>query len=139
MSSAEPDVPVRFRPLPLLANPHLQTVFGFIWRGRPFRHPTRRVHLHLPDGDRIVLHDSIPEGWAEGQPAALLIHGMGGNSQSGYVQRAAARLIRRGVRVVRIDLRGTGAGFGLAEKFYHGGRSEDIRAALGEMHRWAPS
>lgn len=129
----------RFRPLPLLANPHLQTVVGFLWRGERFRHPTRQVQFRLPDGDRLVLHDSVPNDWADGQPAALLIHGMGGNSNSGYVQRVGDRLFRRGVRVVRIDLRGTGAGFGLAEKFYHGGRSEDIRYALTEMHGWAPA
>jgi predicted alpha/beta-fold hydrolase len=71
-------------------------------------------------------------------PAALLVHGLGGHSQSGYVRRVGSRLFRHGVRVVRIDLRGTGAGSGLAEKFYHAGRSDDVRAALAEMHRWAP-
>jgi predicted alpha/beta-fold hydrolase len=134
----EQDVLPPFRPLPLLANGHLQTIFGYVWRGRRFRHPTQQVQLQLPDGDRLVLHDSVPDDWADGRSAALLIHGMGGNSNSGYVQRVGSRLFRRGVRVIRIDLRGTGAGFGLAEKFYHGGRSEDIRYALEEIHGWAP-
>jgi predicted alpha/beta-fold hydrolase len=138
MLSAQRNLPRRFRPLPLLRNPHLQTVFGFLWRGPRFHHPTRQVQVNLPDGDRLVLHDSVPDDWADGRPAALLIHGMGGNSNSAYVQRVGARLYGRGARVVRIDLRGTGAGFGLAETFYHGGRSEDIRAALGAMHEWAP-
>src|SRR5262245_13355725 len=139
MLPPEPDVLPRFRPLPLLANGHLQTIFGYLWRGRSFHHPTRQVQLGLPDGDRLVLHDSVPDEWADGRRCVLLIHGMGGNSTSGYVQRVGSRLFRRGVRVVRIDLRGTGAGFGLAEKFYHGGRSEDIRAALDEIHAWAPA
>jgi predicted alpha/beta-fold hydrolase len=122
----------------MLANPHLQTIVGFLWRGRPFRYPTRQVRVRLDDGDQLVLHDSVPRDWRDDRPTALLIHGMGGDSQSGYVQRTAARLYRRNVRVVRIDLRGAGAGFGLAEKFYHGGRSEDIRAALAEMLAWSP-
>lgn len=131
-------LPDQFRPLPLLSSPHLQTICGFLWRGRPFLYPTRRHLLDLGDGDRLVLHDSAPPTWRDGDPVAMLIHGMGGNSRSGYVQRVSGQLYRRGVRVVRIDLRGTGAGFGLAVGFYHGGRSEDIRMALEEIHRWAP-
>ena len=127
-----------FRPFPLLPNGHLQTLAGFLWKGRPFWHLTRRFILRLPDGDALVLHDSTPPGWSNGDPVALLIHGMGGDSRSGYVQRVGASLYRAGVRVVRIDLRGTGAGFGLAKGFYHGGRTEDLRSALGELHRWAP-
>jgi uncharacterized protein len=133
------DLPQSFRPIPLLHNPHLQTVVGFMWKGRSFRHPTRRRELLLSDGDRLVLHDSVPEGWSDGDPVALLIHGMGGDSNSGYVQRVSARLFAKSVRVVRMDLRGTGAGFGLAEKFYHAGRSGDVRESLHELHRWAPS
>src|SRR5438445_406333 len=108
-----------FRPLPLLANPHLQTVVGFLWKGKSFRHPSQRREIQLTDGDRLVLHDSVPASWQAGDPIALVIHGMGGDANSGYVQRVGARLIQRSVRIVRIDLRGAGAGFGLAEKFYH--------------------
>jgi predicted alpha/beta-fold hydrolase len=97
----------------------------------------RFVQFH--DGDRLVLHDSVPAAWRPGDPMALLIHGMGGSSLSGYVQRAAGLLYSHGIRIIRIDLRGTGAGFGLARQFYHGGRSEDIRASLSEMHTWSPA
>ena len=136
---ADLELPTSFRPFPLLVNPHLQTILGFVWRGRAFRHPTRRHELLLSDGDRLVLHDSKPATWHDGKPIALVIHGMGGDHRSGYVQRLSARLVSEGVRVVRIDLRGTGAGFGLAEGFYHGGRSDDIRASLAELNRWSPS
>lgn len=132
------NIPRSFRPIPLLHNPHMQTIVGFVWKGRSFRYPTRRHELQLSDGDRLVLHDSMPPDWRDGDPIVLLIHGMGGDHKSGYVQRVAARLIPQGVRVVRIDLRGTGDGFEIAKKFYHGGRTEDIRESLEELHRWAP-
>jgi predicted alpha/beta-fold hydrolase len=37
-----------------------------------------------------------------------------------------------------MDLRGTGAGLALARGCYNAGRSEDVRAALAEVHRWSP-
>jgi len=138
MSAKVFDPQDKFHPLPFLRNPHLQTIAGFLWKGRPFRKPTHHALLDLGDGDQLVLHDSVPPQWHDGDPVALLVHGMGGNSTSGYVQRVSGRLFRHGVRPVRIDMRGTGAGFGLAEGFYHGGRSDDLRLALLEMRTWAP-
>jgi predicted alpha/beta-fold hydrolase len=44
--------------------------------------------------------------------------------------RIADRLNDRGVRTFRMDLRGCGAGLGLARLPYHSGRSEDAVAAL---------
>lgn len=131
--------PNAFRPLPFLANPHLQTILGFLWKARPFKAPTELRYCQLPDGDELALHDSVPPNWRPGGPIALMIHGMGGDHRSSYLQRLAAILYPQGIRVVRIDLRGTGAGFGKAVRFYHAGRSEDIFAVLNEVHRWSPN
>jgi hypothetical protein len=54
-----------FRPLPLLGNPHVQTVLGTVLGGPPPRGALRR-HVLLPDGDRLVLHDSTPPAWPPG-------------------------------------------------------------------------
>ena len=43
------------------------------------------------------------------------------------------------VRVVRLDLRGAGKGLPLARRGYHAGCSDDLRAALAEVHRWSPA
>jgi hypothetical protein len=99
--------------------------------------PTRR-EIALPDGDRLVLHDDQPLAWNDHQPCALLVHGLAGSHQSAYMQRIAARLVARGVRVFRLDLRGAGAGAGLARLPYHAGRSEDVRAAILEISKLAP-
>jgi predicted alpha/beta-fold hydrolase len=40
---------------------------------------------------------------------------------------------------VRLDLRGAGKGLPLARRSYHAGRSDDVRAALDEVHRWSPT
>lgn len=127
-----------FRPLPLLSNPHVQTLLGHVLRGRPVLDCTVERILCLPDGDSLVLHDSIPEEWQTGEPIALLVHGLTGSHASSHIVRMARELLARGLRVVRLDLRGAGKGLPLARGFYHGGRSEDVRAALEEVHRLAP-
>jgi predicted alpha/beta-fold hydrolase len=50
----------------------------------------------------------------------------------------AARLVDLGIRVVRMNLRGTGLGFGLARGIYHAGRTEDLRSVAEWLARRAP-
>src|SRR5919197_164082 len=128
-----------FRPLPLLSNPHLQTLVGYWLRGARCPEPDREVALRLPDGDALLLYDNVPRGWRPGAPVALLLHGLTGSHASTHVQRPAFGLLLRGLRVVRLDLRGAGKGLRLARGAYHAGRTKDVRAALGEVHRWSPA
>lgn len=127
-----------FRPFPLLRNPHLQTVIANFMRGPQLRGPVREVQVHLPDGDRLVLHDSNPPTWQPGGPVALLVHGLGGSHQSAYMQRVTHALLNRGWRAVRMDLRGCGRGAGLARALYTAGNSGDVRAAVEEIQRRCP-
>jgi predicted alpha/beta-fold hydrolase len=69
----------------------------------------------------------------------VLIHGLTGSHRASYVQRLAGQLLPRGLRVVRMDLRGAGHGFPLARRPYHAGCSDDLRAALAEVHCWSPA
>jgi predicted alpha/beta-fold hydrolase len=128
-----------FRPLPFLGNPHVQTLLGNLLSGPALHHPTQPRQVVLPDGDRLLLHDNRPERWRPGGRVALLVHGLGGSHCSGYLQRLARLLLRRRVRVVRMDLRGCGRGMALARRAYHGGCSDDVRAAAAEVHRWSPT
>lgn len=127
-----------FRPLPLLGNPHVQTLLGAWLRGPRFAGPSQVRRVRLPDGDRLVLHDSVPAGWRRGGAVAVLVHGLTGSHRSGYMQRMASKLTREGMRVVRVDLRSCGTGEGLARRPYHAGCSEDLRAATDEVRRWSP-
>jgi predicted alpha/beta-fold hydrolase len=128
-----------FCPLPFLRNPHVQTVLGALVPGPNCPLPDERYLVPLPDGDRLVLHNNTPLGWKQGDPLALLIHGLSGSHASPNICRLAALLLARRVRVVRMDQRGAGAGLPLARGVYHAGRSDDVRAALAEMHQWSPA
>jgi predicted alpha/beta-fold hydrolase len=134
-----PTAAMDFRPLPFLSNPHLQTLLGTFWDGRIPYFPTRERQIILPDGDRLVLHDSRPANWRRGDPIALLIHGLGGTHASGYMRRVTALLLPHGIRVVRMDMRGCGRGAALSRQTYNGASSRDIRAAAEELGHWSPS
>jgi predicted alpha/beta-fold hydrolase len=70
--------------------------------------------------------------WQNGaapRPAIVLVHGLGGTSQSRYVVRAAVALHRAGFHVACLDLRGVGEGVTDAPAIYHAGLTEDLRLA----------
>jgi predicted alpha/beta-fold hydrolase len=113
-------------------------VLAAFWKSCAFPHVTIRRRVRLHDGDQLVMHDTAPSAWRDGGPIAMLVHGLGGSHRSGGIVRLARLLLAHGVRVVRLDLRGTGAGFRLARGCYHAGCSGDVRAALAAMHRNAP-
>ena len=124
-----PSPPAPFRAFPLLSGPHLQTVLGSLSLfGIEPR--SRILRVALPDGDALALLISTPPRWRADHPAALLIHGLCGSDRSPYMVRVARRLFRRGLQVVRMNLRGCGRGQGLARNPYHSGRTEDLRAAI---------
>jgi predicted alpha/beta-fold hydrolase len=128
-----------FRPLPLLGNPHVQTVLGAYLPGKGCPRPQNRHVLPLADGDRVVLHENTPPAWGPGGPVALLLHGLTGSHASAHIRRLAARFLVRGVRVFRMDMRGAGVGLPLARQTYHSGRSDDVRVALAALARLAPA
>lgn len=134
ISSQFPD----FRPHPLVRGGDLQTIAGVYLPGPRLTYRARRHLVTLADGDRIVLHDDCPLGWQAGDRAALLIHGLSGCHSSHYMTRIAAELEQSGVRAFRMDLRGCGAGAGLARLPYHSGRSEDAAAAITAMTELCP-
>src|SRR5262249_3286802 len=121
-----------FEPHPWFPGKHAQTILGRYWGSLNLPLPATRAEITLPDGDRLLVLDSLPKRWLPPQPAAVIVHGLAGDAEAPYVVRLARRLLRRGVRVTRVNLRGAGAGFGLARGIYHAGRSDDLR----EIMKW---
>jgi predicted alpha/beta-fold hydrolase len=123
----------------LLGNAHVQTVLGHLLGGGTLDLPARARQVLLPDGDRLVLHDSTPPGWRPGDRIVVLVHGLCGSHRSPGVQRLASVLLPHGLRVVRLDLRGAGRGAGLSRRTYNAGCSGDVRAALEAVHQTDPT
>ena len=121
-----------------LAGGHRQTLAGAFFPGRL---PDERAvvrHVPLSDGDTLAVHDDSPPNWPSAGPVAVMLHGLAGSHRSSYLVRMAARLNERGVRTFRMDLRGCGAGFGLALKPYNAGCSDDVLAVLRAIIGWCP-
>lgn len=126
-----------FEPHPLIRSAHAQTIIARFLPGKVRSLPSRYAELEAGDGDRLSVLESTPEGWSPGAPLVLMVHGLAGCARSPYVVRIGARLFAMGVRVVRMNLRGTGSGFGSARGIYHAGRTEDLRLVAEWMVRRA--
>lgn len=130
--------PNSFLPFPLLPGPHLQTIIAAklsLWR----REPSGEVQVvALPDGDCLALVVSTPHSWRPDHPSVLLLHGLCGCHQSSYMMRLAFKLWRRGIRAIRMNMRGCGAGTGIARQPYHSGRSPDVLAVLEALRQQWP-
>lgn len=128
-----------FEPHPMFRGGHAQTLVGFLAKGKPIVLPmVDRTELLLDDGDRLVLLESAPRNCPADRPIVVLVHGLAGHAESDYQIRFTDRLLRLGLRVVRVNLRSAGSGLGLSKGIYHGGRSEDIRAVAEHLARRFP-
>ncbi len=124
-----------FVPHPLVFNGHLQSLLGVRWRTDEPPYQAKQHPVMLDDGDQVMLHEDGPlyggnRQSAESAPVVLLVHGLAGSYLSSYMRRTAHRLTQQGYRVFRMDLRGCGAGEGIAKLPTHCGRSTDVASAL---------
>jgi predicted alpha/beta-fold hydrolase len=107
-----------------------QTVLARYWGEPRSLLPSKAHEVIVADGDRLLVLESEPSDATAATPTALLVHGLAGSADAPYVVRMATRLLSLGVRVLRLNLRGSGDGFGLAKHIYHAGRSDDLRAVI---------
>jgi predicted alpha/beta-fold hydrolase len=125
-----------------LKSPHLQTLGAAApLFAPPKSHADRHTeHLRIPIDDVHKLHarawwaDLSPE--RASRPCVVIVHGIGGSSQSAYVLRAAVAFHRAGYHVVRLDLRGAGESVPDAPSLYHAGLSSDLALVAAHLARY---
>lgn len=128
----------QFRPSRLIKSAHLQTVGAFIFGGKKLPYKAVKHVVQLHDDDRLVVHDDKPDSWITGDRIAILIHGLCGSHLSPCVARAADKLNRRGVRTIRVDLRGFGDSTLISKSHSHGGNYQDAISVIDFVHRLSP-
>lgn len=96
-----------------------------------FALPGEALELPVGDGSGDRLIAVLNEGMGrERRPLALLVHGMTGCHESGYMVQTARHLTGLGYPVLRLNMRGAGPSAATCGLRYHAGRGQDIAAAL---------
>ena len=115
-------VKTTFKPAWWLNNAHLQTLYPALMRKTPPPPGLRRERLITPDNDFIDI-DWCGEG---NQPLVILLHGLTGSSQSGYIKGLQRTLLIQGFRSVALNFRGCSGEYNHSARCYHSGETEDI-------------
>ncbi|MCC9598947.1 alpha/beta fold hydrolase [Stieleria sp. JC731] len=131
-----PSIFPKFKPRPPWLGGFLQTGRSRLFRIQEhdlgkFRSKSLRLPTNDDSGD-VLTADllSPPEGPSHPWPLIVLLHGLGGTSQSSYIRSCAKTLLSEGHRVLRLNFRGAGNSAERCESIHHPGRSEDVSAVF---------
>ncbi len=124
-----------FKPAWWLSNSHLQTIYPALFRRAPNPPDYRRERLETPDHDFI----DIDYCGAGKQPLVMLVHGLTGSSQSGYIKGLQSALFKQGLRSVVLNFRGCSGSSNNRARSYHSGETEDIQFLYQTLRQREPN
>lgn len=125
--------------LPLFQNPHALTVLGNFWpRTYDWAPFPMSSHLYRTDPDtQVLVHTQAP---TTSQPLGevILLHGLEGGGDSGYIVSMAWDALQAGYIAHRFHMRSCGNTAHLCKTLYHAGLTADLRSFI-EQRRAAGS
>lgn len=103
-------------------------------------HESESLVLPLRDGtgdalSGVLVRPHRPKSERDPTPLVVLLHGLGGTSQSTYMKLSARYLLSEGHRVLMLNFRGAGTSAKHCDRMHHPGRTEDITALLHSLQR----
>jgi uncharacterized protein len=118
---------------PLFRNPHLITVASNFWT-RPLdtvRYPVEAIRYRTDPQTQVLVHVQRPQG----QPKAslILVHGLEGSSEGGYMRSMAHAALQAGYAVYRTNIRGCGGTVDWCRTLYHAGLTTDLHSLLQQI------
>jgi predicted alpha/beta-fold hydrolase len=121
--------------IPLVPNGHLLTVLANYWPRRldERRYPPHQRVYSTEPGVQIVVHEHRPDGDALGE--VVIVHGLEGSSQAGYIRSLAQAALQAGFAVHRFNIRSCGEGESLCRGIYHAGLTSDLEWLVFELKR----
>lgn len=128
-----PVIKTTFQPAWWLSNSHLQTLYAPLCRKPPQLH-RKRERLVTLDGDFLDL-DWYGEG---SEPLIILLHGLTGSSQSGYILGLQHSLLKQGMRSVALNFRGCSGTPNQRARCYHSGETEDFNFVYQTLRQREP-
>jgi uncharacterized protein len=123
-----------FKPAWWLSNCHLQTIYPALFRKAPNPPEYRRERITTPDHDFIDV-DFCGKG---NQPLVILLHGLTGSSQSGYIKGLQRTLYKHGFRSAALNFRGCSGQLNNRARSYHSGETEDIHTLYQTLRQREP-
>jgi predicted alpha/beta-fold hydrolase len=124
-----------FRPRPfepLFRSPHFETIAAHYW-------PRPDLDAEFPPERRFVRTEPDVEVLVESQrPAApkgqiVLLHGLEGSSQAGYMRSMSAAALRAGFAAHRFNMRSCGGSEKHCPTLYHAGLTSDLLSFLRQL------
>src|ERR1700690_2814271 len=122
-----------FEPHPLLRNPHAQTLAHAFWPRRFPRLPQSVAREFETVPGTKIRGECHWQPVPQERPTLVLVHGLEGSSQSGYMLGLAERAFLAGWNAVRLNQRNCGGTESLTQTLYNSGLSGDYRAVLFEL------
>ena len=118
---------------PLIRNPHLLTILGNFW---PRRYddglfPMERRLVRTDPHTQVLVQTQRPAAPARAQ--VVLLHGLEGSGEAGYVASMAWDALHAGFVAHRFNMRSCGGTANLCRTLYHGGLTSDLRVFLEQL------
>jgi predicted alpha/beta-fold hydrolase len=122
-----------FEPHPLLRNPHAQTFAAAFWPRRFPRLPRSTPREFATEPGTSIRGECHWQTQPRERPTLVLVHGLEGSCESGYMLGIAERAFAAGWNAVRLNQRNCGGTESLTPTLYNSGLSGDFRAVLNEL------
>jgi len=116
---------IDYSPPALLRNPHFNTIYPHLFRKvNGVRY--QRERMDTPDGDFLDLDFSK----VGSDTLVLVVHGLEGNSERGYMQGMVRAINRNGWDAVAVNQRGCSGEANKLYVSYHSGKTDDLDTAV---------
>ena len=123
-----------FVPAAMLDNRHLMTIVG-TKRPRRFSiltQPAERREFQTEPDTKVVAYCHWQSDRLS-RPTILIVHGLEGSADAGYVLGTASKAFAAGFNVLRYNVRGCGGTLHLSPKLYHSGLTVDLHFVVREL------
>jgi len=116
--------------LPLFRNAHLATIAANFWQRPPLELPETPTYFETEPGVRVMAMTQSP---ATVKGEIIMLHGLEGSHDSGYLRSLAQAALAQGYRTHRLNMRSCGGTETLSQTLYHAGLTSDLRTIVERM------
>ncbi len=125
---------VTFRAPWYLRSGHIQTILTAIHKPKVVLPRTDQHAVPIGEYGATYIYDNCPVDCKDSSQAVIMLHGLGSSHGGTYMSNIAARLVSKSIRVIRIDLPGSGPSANLTWLPAHAGCSGQVETIMNWCH-----